>query len=45
MDGAASADDRPGVMFTAELYVPWDAPEAVVDVDSEELISLGSFPD
>ena len=45
MDGAASADDRPGVMFTAELCVPWDAPEAVVDVDSEELISLGSFPD
>ena len=25
--------------------MPWDAPEAVVDVDSEELISLGSFPD
>ena len=45
MDGAASADDRPGVMFTAELCVPWDAPEAVVDVDSEELISLGSFTD
>ena len=45
MDGAASADDRPGVMFTAELCVPWDAPEAVVDVNSEELISLGSFPD
>ena len=44
MDGAASADDRPGVMFTAELCVPWDAPEAVVDVNSEELISLGSCP-
>ena len=41
MDGAASADDRPGVMFTAELCVPWDAPEAVVDVNSEELISHG----
>ena len=45
MDGAAPADDRPGVMFTAELCVPWDAPEAVVDLDSAELISLGSFPD
>ena len=45
MDGAASADNRPGVMFTAELCVPWDAPEVVIDVDSEELISLGSFPD
>ena len=27
------------------MTVPWDAPEAVVDVDSEERISLGSFPD
>ena len=45
MDGAASADDRSGVTFTAELCVPWDAPEAVVDIDSTELISLGSFPD
>ena len=45
MDGAAPADDRPGVMFTAELCVPWDAPEAEVDLDSAELISLGSFPD
>ena len=25
--------------------MPWDAPEAVVDIDSTELISLGSFPD
>ena len=45
MDGAASANDRSGVTFTAELCVPWDAPEAVVDIDSTELISLGSFPD
>ena len=45
MEGAASADDRSGVTFTAELCVPWDAPEAVVDVDSAELVSLGPFPD
>ena len=41
MDGAALADDRPGVTFTAELCVPWDAPEAVVDINSTDLISLG----
>ena len=45
MDGAALADDRSGVTFTAELCVPWDAPEAVVDINSTDLSSLGSFPD
>ena len=40
MDGAALADDRSGITFTAELCMPWDAPEAVID-----LVSLGSFPD
>ena len=45
MDGVALADDRTGITFTAELCVPWDAPEAVVDINSTDLISLGSFPD
>ena len=45
MDGAALVDDRSGVTFTAELCIPWDAPEAVVDIDSADLVSLGSFPD
>ena len=45
MDGAALVDDRSGVTFRAELCIPWDAPEAVVDIDSAELVSLGSFPD
>ena len=45
MDGAASADDRSGITFTADLCVPWDAPEAVVDMNSPDLISLGPFPD
>ena len=45
MNGAALVDDRSGVTFKAELCVPWDAPEAVVDIDSAELVSLGSFPD
>ena len=45
MDGVALVDDRSGVTFSAELCIPWDAPEAVVDIDSSELVSLGSFPD
>ena len=45
MDGAALVDDRSGVTFSAELCIPWDAPEAVVDIDSSDLVSLGSFPD
>ena len=45
MDGAALADDWSGVTFTAKLCMPWDAPEVVVDLDSSDLVSLGSFPD
>ena len=45
MNGAALVDDRSGVTFNAELCIPWDAPEAVVDIDLAELVSLGSFPD
>ena len=45
MDGAALADDRSGVTFTAKLCMQWDAPEAVIDSNSTELVSLGSFPD
>ena len=41
MNGAALVDDRSGVTFSAELCIPWDAPEAVVDIYSAELISLG----
>ena len=44
MDGAALVDNRSGVTFTAELCIPWDAPEAVIDIDSADLVSLGSFP-
>ena len=32
MDGAALADDRSGITFTAELCVPWDASELWQDV-------------
>ena len=44
MDSAALAD-RSGITFTAELCMPWDAPEAVIDINSTDLVSLGSFPD
>ena len=45
MNGAALVDDRPGVQFNVDLCIPWDAPEAVVDIDSPGRVSLGSFPD
>ena len=45
MNGAALVDDRSGVTFDVELCIPWDAPEAVVDINSVEVVTLGSFPD
>ena len=33
-DGAAVVDGRAGITFGVELYVPWDAPETVVDLQS-----------
>ena len=43
--GALVVDDRAGIMFGVELYVPWDAPEAVVDVSSAGVVPLRSVPD
>ena len=37
--------NRSGVTFDVELCIPWDAPEAVVDINSAEVVTLGSFPD
>ena len=45
MEGAALVDDRVGVTFDVELCVPWDAPEAVVDINSADVVMLGSVPD
>ena len=45
MDAAALVDDRSGVTFDVELCVPWDAPKAVVDINSAEVVTIGSFPD
>ena len=45
MEGAALVDDRVGITFDIELCVPWDAPEAVVDINSADVVTLGSVPD
>ena len=44
-NGAALAEDRAGITFGVELYVPWDAPEAVVDISSEGVVPLRHIPD
>ena len=31
-EGAALVENRAGIMFVVELYVPWEAPAAVVDI-------------
>ena len=45
MEGAALVDDRAGVTFDVELCVPCYAPEAVVDINSIGVVTLGSLPD
>ena len=35
VNGAALVEERAGITFGVELYVPWDAPEAVVDISSK----------
>ena len=44
-EGAALVENRAGITFGVELYVPWDAPEAVVDICSEGVVPLRSIPD
>ena len=45
MEGAALVEDRARATLGVELCVPWDAPEAVVDINSESVVPLGSVPD
>ena len=45
MDGVALAEVRAGITLGVELYVPWDAPEAVVDISSYGVVPLGNVPD
>ena len=44
-EGAALVENRAGITFGVELYVPWNAPEVVVDIHSEGVVPLGSIPD
>ena len=44
-DGFSAVDNRAGVTFGVELYVLWDAPEAVVDVSSAGVVPLRNMPD
>ena len=44
-DGFSVVDNRAGVTFGVELYVPWDALEVVVDMSSAGAVLLRSVPD
>ena len=44
-DSAAAAEGRAGITFDVELVIPWDAPEAVVDLQSDILMDLETVPD
>ena len=39
-DGFSIVDNRAGVTFGVELYVPWDVPEMAVDLDSAGTVPL-----
>ena len=42
MECAALVEDHACITFGVELYVPWDALEAIVDIHSEGVVPLGS---
>ena len=44
-NGAALAEERAGITFGFELYVPWGAPETVVDISSKGVVPLRNVPD
>ena len=44
-DGAAMVENRAEITFGVKLYVPWDAPEVVVDISSAGVVPLRSIPD
>ena len=43
--GDRPTDDRSGVNFDVELQVPWNAPEAYVNLDSDGVNELQTVPD
>ena len=44
-DGFSVVDNHTGVTFGVEIYVPWDAPEVVVDISSADAVPLRNIPD
>ena len=44
-DGLSVVDNHAGVTFGVELYVLWDAPEAVADVSSAHVVPMRGVPD
>ena len=44
-DSDAAAGGGAGITFGVELVVPWDAPEAVVDLHSDGVMYLDTVPD
>ena len=44
-DGFSIVDNLAGVTFGVELYVPWDAPEMVIDLSSTGTVPLRNVPD
>ena len=44
-NGVAMAEERAGITFGVELYVPWNAPEVVVDISSEVVVPLRNITD
>ena len=44
-DGFSMVDNRAGVTFGVELYVPWDAPEMAIDLSSTGTVPLRNVPD
>ena len=43
--GVTPADARSGITFDVELEVPWNAPEAYIQLDSEGVYYLATVPD
>ena len=44
-DGFSIVDNRVAVTFGVELYVPWDAPEMAVDLESVGTVPIRNVPD
>ena len=44
-DSVTAAGGRGGITFDVELIIPWDAPEAVINLNSDGLLDLDMVPD